>query len=192
MPPARASWNAPRDVSRSSGLDPERAPGRPGTVKRPSEYYPKPRADPWRIGAERAHDRSERRRHWSRRRRLPGCDLVREAGRLSTHEPEASAGRGPGRSAQLDEKLREPVVRLGQPLLHAAADHPVAIFLRGRDRPDREQGPTLVLGEGRGLDEDVPGHRLVLESLDDPLRRDDLAVLAAEPARRPVWRAVAA
>src|SRR5439155_12309015 len=94
------------------------------------------------------------------------------------------------RGAQLDEELREPVVRLGQPLLHAAADHPVAIFLRGRDRPDREQGPTLVLGEGRGLDEDVPGHRLVLEGLDDPLRRDDLAVLAAEAVRRPVWRAV--
>src|SRR5207245_78517 len=96
------------------------------------------------------------------------------------------AGSAPSFLAKLGEQLREPVVSLGEALLHPALDHAVAVLFRREQRSHGEEGSSVALGEGRCVYRDVARHRLPLEGLDDPLRRDDLAVLAAEAALAPI------
>src|SRR5712691_5908506 len=90
------------------------------------------------------------------------------------------AGSAPSFLAKLGEQLVEPFVRLGEARFHPALDHSVAILFRGDQRSHGEKGSPVALGERRGVDGNVPSHRLELEGLNDPFRRDDLAVLATE------------
>src|SRR5213592_744383 len=90
------------------------------------------------------------------------------------------AGSAPSFLAKLGEQLREPVVSLGEALLHPALDHAVAVLFRREQGSHGEEGSPVTLGERRRLYLDVARHRLELECLNDPFRRDDLAVLAAE------------
>src|SRR5438445_10433798 len=88
------------------------------------------------------------------------------------------AGSAPSFLAKLGEQLREPVVRLGETLLHPALDHAVAVLFRREQRSQGEDGSLVTLRERRRLCQDVTRHRLEVEYLNDPIWLDDFAVLA--------------
>src|SRR5918996_2899231 len=99
--------------------------------------------------------------------------------------------RGRHCSAKGEGDLLQKVVRVLHPGLHARVDDRVADLLARGVHEDREGRAPVRLGERDGVQRSpfVPSGRALVDlGRDDPLVRDDLAVLAVEPDLGPVLR----
>src|SRR5436309_9307703 len=85
----------------------------------------------------------------------------------------------------LRHQVGEPFHRLGRPFLHPGREHPLEVLDALEDRTLCQFRLAADLLEGRGLDQDVARHPLVLERADETLGRLDLAILAVEPELDP-------
>src|SRR5215211_2781877 len=106
--------------------------------------------------------------------------------------PDARAARPPAeagwrrRSAERDRHLLEEIQRVLQAVLHPGVDVRVAVLLAGVLHEHGEARAPVRFGERQGVQRLPVGHALVDLGRDEPLVRDDLAVLTVEADLEPL------